>query len=142
MVEATPTVSGKQRIGKLEKALACWWAFYGAIGIVRFGVACHWEFATLRVGQCFTLLLFFGLIVSGMLIIANYEWAKWVQLLLVLPLFFVMSTLSIFYVWRHNYDGLFWVCPVSSLAGFVTFLTAAIQYVRKRADPFSVRGSR
>jgi hypothetical protein len=142
MVEETPTVSGKQRIGKLEKTLACWWGIYGAIGMVDYGVACHWELDSLRVGQCFTLLLFFGLIVSGMLIIANYAWAKWVQLLLVLPLFFVTSTLSIFYVWRHNYDGLFWVCPVSSLAGFVTFLTAAIQYVRKRADPFSVRGSR
>src|SRR5437899_1985838 len=135
MVEETPTLSGKRRIGKLGKAVACWWSIYGAIGIVDYGVACHWEFASLRVAQCFTLLLFFGLIVSGMLIIANYAWAKWVQLALVLPLFFVMSTLSIFYVWRHNYDGLFWVFPLSSGAAFLTLLTAAIQYLRKRAEP-------
>src|SRR5258708_772579 len=142
MVEETSTVFGNPRHGKLEKALACWWSMYGAIGMVDFGVACHWQFASLRLGQCFTLLLFFGLIVSGMLIIANYAWARWVQLALVLPLFLVMSTLSIFYVWRHNYNGLFWVCPVSSLAGFVTFLTVAIQYVRKRADPPTARRSR
>ena len=96
MADEAPTVSGKRCVGKLEKALACWWGIHGAIGMVDYGVACHWEFASLGVPQCFTLLLFFGLIVSGMLIIANYAWARLVQLALALPLFFVMSTLSIF----------------------------------------------
>jgi hypothetical protein len=130
----TPKGSGAgRRITQIQKGLACFWSVYAmAITVVEFWNGVNWNASSLTLGNCFGHLMLVCLFGSGIMLMRDRQWAKWIQIPLILWVFCMTFTLTLFYLWRHNYGNWFWFFPITAGFAFITLAVHFIAYLDSR----------
>src|SRR5579859_8099807 len=100
MSEILKPTKFRPNVVRLREGLAGLWAVVAAVAAVWFWIDAHWNTSNLTVGNWVCFVTLCGLFVSGIGVMKGRRWANQVLVSLLLIIFVVSSTLTLFYLWK------------------------------------------